>query len=527
MSELPLSLLAAAFATALLASFFLTPRVIRGAEKRGLFDDPSAPRRVHSSPVPRLGGLAVFAAMLIGLGAAKLVAPHGLMVGTRLYVGFLAGAAILLAAGLVDDIRGIRPATKMAAQVAAALVVYACGFRIDLLTLGGATYLATGWLSLPLTVLWIVGVTNAFNLMDGLDGLATGIAIVALTASAAVALAMGADGLLLPSVALLGALLGFLRYNFNPARIFLGDSGSLFVGYMLAVHSVHSSMKSATAVLVIVPLFTLALPLLDTLLAILRRWLRGVPLSSADRRHIHHRLLEVGLTHRRTVLVLYAATSMLASVGLLVAFTPSRNVGLIAAAGGTVSLVLLLAALSHLDYHEFTEAGAVIARAPAKMLKVIRDRIHARDMAAVLATAESLEQVNAVLADNAENFGFLHMEVCSEHRENPRAARSRAGQHRRHRMWKLDYPVALEDVEDEEPLVLRIRCDVDDGFRPYGAERVARILAPAIQDWLTARAANGVVEDEMVEDDIHGAVPLQPVLWHAEKGAAVRSTIAG
>src|SRR5690606_28021343 len=162
-----------------------------------------------------------------------------------------------------------------------------------------------GWMALPVTLLWIVGVTNAFNLIDGLDGLATGIALVALGTTAIAAVLLGNPEVLVVCLALTGALIGFLRYNFNPARIFLGDSGSLFIGFLLAVLSVHGSMKSATAVLILVPLSALALPLLDTFLAIGRRRLRGGPLSRADSRHIHHPLLAIEFTHRTSVILLY------------------------------------------------------------------------------------------------------------------------------------------------------------------------------------------------------------------------------
>jgi UDP-GlcNAc:undecaprenyl-phosphate GlcNAc-1-phosphate transferase len=480
-------LLAVTLGAAFVAALACTPWIIRRADAWGLHDRPCAVRRVHVQPVPRLGGIAVFCAMAVGLAAASLAGAGELFASERLYAGLLAGAVILLATGVVDDVRGLSPRVKLCGQVAAALVVYAAGFRVEVFGWGTAQGMTLGWISLPVTVLWIVGVTNAFNLIDGLDGLATGIGVVGLASSSAIAMALAPDGLLLVSVAVLGALLGFLRFNFNPARIFLGDSGSLFVGFILAVHSVHSSMKSATALLVLVPLFTLAIPLLDTVLAIGRRWLRGVPFTAADRRHIHHRLLETGLTQRRAVLVLYVAATALASVGLLLAFAPPPHLALIAGVGTALSLALLLAGLTRLDYHEFYEAGAALATAPVKLRRVIRDRIYARDVAAVLRVAETIDEVNATLEDSVENFGFLHMELCPEGARGPAGTRKLG-----RRIWKLEYPVCTEHDDEQELLVFRIWCDVGAGFRPYGAERVARILAPALETHVSARGATSV-----------------------------------
>src|SRR5690606_35243767 len=278
-----------------LGSLLLTPVVIRAAVGWGLYDLPDGKRRVHTRPVPRVGGVVVFVAMLLGLGGAAavdLTTGSGLLRANASYItGIVLGTALLFGTGLVDDIRGVKPYSKLVVQVVAACIAYFFGFQVVRIGFGPDFGIDLGWLSLPVTLIWIVGVTNAFNLIDGLDGLATGIALVALSTTAVAAQMLGNTEVVIVCLALTGALIGFLRYNFNPARIFLGDSGSLFIGFLLAVLSVHGSMKSATAVLVLVPLSALALPLLDTFLAIGRRWLRGVPLSSADSRHIHHRLL--------------------------------------------------------------------------------------------------------------------------------------------------------------------------------------------------------------------------------------------
>jgi UDP-GlcNAc:undecaprenyl-phosphate GlcNAc-1-phosphate transferase len=472
------------FAVALFAGLVLTPVVIRTAVAWDMFDPPHEDRRVHTEPLPRIGGVAVFMAMGAGLLVTALASLVGfeLLTGPRsFFYGVLFGGGIIFATGLVDDVRGLRPGAKLVAQLVAAFVVYAYGFRVEVVGVG-STELVLGWLALPVTILWIVGVTNAFNLIDGLDGLATGIALVALVTTLVVSLALGNVEVSLLSVALLGALFGFLRYNFNPARIFLGDSGSLFVGFMLAVLSVYGSQKAATAILAVVPLFALAVPLLDTGLAILRRWLRGIPISQADGRHIHHRLLALGLTHRNAVIVLYVSASVLAMLGLSLVFAPPPAVMSVAAAGAGVTLFLLVYGLRRLQYHEFVEAGAVLASGLARVRRTIRDRIYAQDLGQVVWSAGTFDEVNAVLEDNASTFGFLHMEVCRESATGSRPLVLFDGHAAR--AWKLDYPVTWHDFVESDDYVLRIWCNPRAGARPYGAERVAQILAPVIEEWM-------------------------------------------
>ncbi len=470
-----------------LTSFLVTPFVVQTAVAWRLYDLPLDGRRLHKQPIPRLGGVAVFTAMSLGLLAVAFsgIGAHLSQDQWRFFVGVLLGGAVVFAAGLWDDLRGLPPVLKLAAQGLAAAVVFAFGFRVEILSFGATGELLLGWLALPVTMLWVVGVTNAFNLIDGLDGLATGVAVVALATILAVAVALGNLEVVVVCVALLGALIGFFRYNFSPARIFLGDSGSQFIGFMLAVLSVHGSLKSATAVLVIIPLFALALPLLDTLLAIARRWLRGVPLSGADARHIHHRLLARGLTHRRAAIVLYLTAILLAMVGLSLAFAPPAAVMGIAIAGGGISMALLLYGMRQLDYHEFAEAGAVLASGAFRVRRVIRDQIQARDIAHLIQQAETIKQMDAILEANAACFGFLGMEVCREMSSGRRSSVLRTSQGAR--AWKLDHPVTARLSAEDNPYVLRIWCGLGDAYRPYGAERVARILAPTIENWMVEK----------------------------------------
>jgi UDP-GlcNAc:undecaprenyl-phosphate GlcNAc-1-phosphate transferase len=229
----------------------------------------------------------------------------------------LLGVVIVFGVGLRDDLKPVRPLVKLVFQVLAALVAVSMGVRIDHVTMLGTTY-PLGWLGAPVTIVWIVGLTNAFNLMDGLDGLATGLAIIAAATCAAVAIARGDTQGSLLLVALLGALCGFLPYNFNPATIFLGDSGSLVVGHVLAVTAINGWQKGATALAVAVPLLIFALPISETVISVVRRT-RGGGLRqvfAADQDHMHYRLIGLGLSHRNAVLLLYVVSLALAVLAL-------------------------------------------------------------------------------------------------------------------------------------------------------------------------------------------------------------------
>ena len=480
--------LVVAFLVAAVSGAFITPQIIRAAEHWHLLDAPDQTRHLHEHPVPRLGGVAVFIATMLGIASTLLYGPARSTLSPdwhRFVLALLIGGSLLFAAGLVDDLRRIRPIAKIFAQCAAALVVAALGFRIDILGIG-ATVLELGWLSIPVTVLWIVAVTNAFNLIDGLDGLATGIAVVALATVFAAAMGLGNLEVAIVSLVLIGALLGFARYNFSPARIFLGDSGSLFIGFMLAVLSVHGSIKSATAVLVAIPLFALAVPLLDVSVSILRRWLRGVPIFAPDARHIHHRLLALGLTPAKASFVLCAVAGAFALLGLLLAFAPPPALIGLALTGGLISAGIFLYGIRQLDYNEFVEAGTALASGIVRVRRVIRDQIHARELTAEIEEADSLRHVNAILAASTTGFGFLGVEVERESSLSLRRIHGRSAG-----LWKLDYMLASANPNDGEPYVLRIWCGTGTGSRPFGAERLAHILVPCLEKWLSSPRAIG------------------------------------
>lgn len=301
---------------ALVISWLLTGVLRRVAIAHAWFDLPTEARRVHARPTPRIGGVVIAATTLVA--AISSVAWHvslGPGESDKL-LGVLGGGALLVGVGLVDDLHGLSASKKLAAQVLAAGFAQWHGLQISSIGVPFGSTIELGWLGVPVTTLWIVGVTNALNLIDGLDGLAAGTGSFAAIAIFVIAAVDGNVLVALVSAALVGALLGFLRHNFQPASIFMGDSGSLFLGYTLGAIAIWGSTKSSAAVSLAIPLLLLGLPIADAVLAIVRRFVRGGSIFSADREHIHHRLLARGMTHRGAVLVLYAAAALLALASL-------------------------------------------------------------------------------------------------------------------------------------------------------------------------------------------------------------------
>ena len=456
---------------------------------------PERSRHWSASGIPRIGGIAVFAAAPIGILLPGIAASR--MVGMvqpplpELAVSLVISGTILFLIGLFDDLRGVGPLIKLIAQTAAALIVYQAGFGIEQVALVPGHAISLGLLALPVTVLWLVGVSNAFNLIDGLDGLAGAVAIIALVPIAIAGWIIGDTGVPLYAVALIGALLGFLKYNWPKARLFMGDSGSLVVGFLLALLSIRGATErgatdSKGVTLALIPIFALAYPLLDTGIAILRRWLRGVPLSRADTRHVHHQLEALGLGARKALLVICAASGALATLGLLIALAPP-DVTVMATLVGVGILVLVIAIGIHwLQYHEFLEAGASLAHAIRKSRSVIQDKINARDLSTLLRDARSIEEVQALLRDHAESFRFAHMKLS-----DPFSRKQAAGRVTQElqtlKLWKLEYPILQRASDEYDGLCLTIWSAIANGQRPAGAERVARILAPAIAEWVGGR----------------------------------------
>lgn len=322
------------FLSSLLISYFVTPFIRRYAILNGVMDDDNEFRRVHNGSIPRLGGVGIYLAFylpFLGFLFYQNRISNFLLSDIRQFLGLLACSTIILGLGIYDDIKGANAGKKLTVQTIAAIILFLFGFEIQRISNPFGSAIHLGWLSLPVTVFWLVGLSNAFNLIDGIDGLASGVAFFATSALLAVALFLGN---ILPSLftaALAGATLGFLRYNFNPARIFMGDSGSLFLGFTIAAISIHGSEKAHAAVAILVPIVALGLPIIDTLLAIARRVYRGLPIPTADKEHIHHRLIKYGFSQRRAAFMLYSFCIVLSFLAVLLTISSSVLVGIILA----------------------------------------------------------------------------------------------------------------------------------------------------------------------------------------------------
>lgn len=301
------------FIISLVTVLAVTPLVQRLAIRWGVLDRPGR-RKIHQGEIPRLGGVAVWFASLVPFLVLLIwqdlsVVP--LETAWAPLVGLLLGSLVVFAVGIWDDISRLSPWVKLAAEVAASLIVVSFGLKMRLFTNPFGYQLALNWLGIPLTVLWLVGITNAVNLADGIDGLATGVAAFGAFILFIMTYSTVHTLVSLLAMALAGATLGFLRYNFYPATIFLGDSGSLFLGFYLGGLSIWASEKSTITFAILIPIVALGLPLADMIYAVVRRWTRGVPLKQADREHIHHKLLDMGFAQRATVLILYAVNIFL------------------------------------------------------------------------------------------------------------------------------------------------------------------------------------------------------------------------
>jgi UDP-GlcNAc:undecaprenyl-phosphate GlcNAc-1-phosphate transferase len=307
-------MLLAAFLVSACLSLVLTPWVRAFVVRKGILKQP-ADRAMHERAMPHLGGVAIALAAL----ATTAVFDRGLPD----LAGYLGGAAVILTVGIVDDLVDIRPWMKFLGQILAALILTLSGTRVLWLSnpIGGAVSL--GAFAVPITVFWVVALENTLNLVDGLDGLAAGITAIAAGALAVVAAHQHVPSVIVGSLILAGSALGFLRYNFHPASIFMGDTGAMFLGYTLAALSVMGTAKGATAITLAAPVLALALPIFDTGFAIFRRVWAGRPLGEADRSHIHHRLVERGLGHRGAVVVLYGVALLFAAASVLLVLLPS------------------------------------------------------------------------------------------------------------------------------------------------------------------------------------------------------------
>ena len=350
------------FGVSLIFSFVLTWFVRNLAMGRGWVAPPIQHRDLHEIPLPRLGGIPIVFAFLVAIGAALLVGRHSpasdILPSVRPLLTILIPGTLIFLLGVYDDIHSVGPYTKFAVQGVAAVMLFAGGLRIlELPVLFGARHFAW-YIGLPITVLWVIGITNAFNLIDGLDGLAAGSALFSTVVVFVVAVFNGSTLVSLLTLALAGSILGFLRFNFNPATIFLGDCGSLFIGFMLSALALAGAQKAPTIIAVAIPVVSFGLPILETTLSVVRRLISGRPLFTADREHIHHKLLEHGMSPRKVVVILYAVSALFALLSLFLLWPSGNTLGLVLLVIGTG----IWFGVQHLGYLEFWEIRRVAQR---------------------------------------------------------------------------------------------------------------------------------------------------------------------
>ena len=308
------------FLVAVAISYISTPMVRKLAIKIGAVDVPKDDRRVHTQAMPFLGGIAIFASFVI---TVLLFLPLD-----RSTFAILIGATVIVISGILDDLRDLSPKAKLLFQISAAIILVLGGIKIEFITnpfSSTSTLVMIGWLSIPITIFWIVGITNTVNLIDGLDGLAAGVAMISSISLMLVAYKFSYTEITILAAIVAGGCLGFLPFNFNPAKIFMGDTGALFLGFILAAISIEGIMKSVATIAVVVPIIILGIPIFDTTFAIFRRLLNGQSIMAADKGHLHHRLLNMGFSQKKTVLILYGISSIFGLTAVLISKANSRQ----------------------------------------------------------------------------------------------------------------------------------------------------------------------------------------------------------
>ncbi len=322
---LPYWYLLIGFAVAALTVFSITPRINRAALRIGFVDQPDA-RKVHQRPMVRLGGVAIFAGFSLSVLVLWLLGGFSMLPEAKHWemLGLLGGTVAFFAIGLADDLFNLPPLTRLVMQIIVAALAWYSGVQIDFLTIPGMGLIKLPELiSLSITIIWLVGMANAINWIDGLDGLAAGVSGIAAVSMLVSCLFMKQPAAALLAAALAGGCLGFLRYNFNPAQIFMGDGGAYFIGFALAAIGVTGLVKSVTTIAVLLPYLILAVPILDMSAVIFDRLSRGQSPFIADKSHLHHRLLQAGVSHRRTVLFIYSLTLWVGSLAMAFSGVPS------------------------------------------------------------------------------------------------------------------------------------------------------------------------------------------------------------
>jgi UDP-GlcNAc:undecaprenyl-phosphate GlcNAc-1-phosphate transferase len=428
--------------SAFFVSVCLTPLCRDLFVRWGLVDLPDGGRKLHRRPIPRLGGVPVVLAFISANAILTLTghfAPGGMLEVWRL----IPAAGLVFFTGLLDDLYGLKPWLKLLGQFGGAALAYSGGIQISRI----AGYSTHNWWGCALTLLWLVGCANAFNLIDGVDGLASGVGLFAAVTMLLAGLLEHNVPLVLASTALAGALLGFLRYNFSPASIFLGDSGSLFIGFVLGCYGIIWSQKSTTLLGITAPMMALAIPLLDTLLAIIRRFLRRQPIFGADRNHIHHRLLERGLTPRGVTLVLYGVCGIAAACSLLQSFAHGRYSGLVI----IVFCAAMWLGVQQLGYTEFRTARRLLMAGTFQ--RIVDTEVSIERFQTALAKAQTLKERWEVVRSASGHFGLAHVRL----RLNGDTFEERIKSTNGHLCWTIRIPLSgteyIDLTHDGAPII--------------------------------------------------------------------------
>src|ERR1041385_9343189 len=376
-----------------MSALVITPLVRRLCQRLKLLDVPQDGRRVHTNAIPRLGGVAIYLSLILALTSLFFV--HNLLTDALsfyrpLLFKVLVPSSLVMLLGVYDDLRGANAIVKFLGLGTIASIFFAMGGRIEALAVPfvGIVHFPTA-ISFVLTVFWLVAISNAFNLIDGVDGLATGAALFSSVVILIVALAGGHSVMIVVTIVLCGALAGFLRYNFNPASIFLGDSGALFVGFLLASLSLLGAQKATTAVAIVVPILAFGFPVVDTTMTMGRRLLSRKPVFEGDNEHIHHMLLARGWSQRRAALVLYGVCALFGLVALIFPATGSKLTGFML----FVISVAVIIAVGHLRYHEVDELRAGVKRTVGDRRLRVANNIRVRRSALALSKASDLHEM--------------------------------------------------------------------------------------------------------------------------------------
>ena len=423
----------ALFVVATFASLVITPLIRRLCERFRLLDIPTDGRRVHRNAIPRLGGVAIYLSLLIALSTLPLVSnllTQSLAEYTdQLFVAAIP-ATLVLILGIYDDLRGTNATVKFAGLGLIAALFFAMGGRIEALAIPFVdTIEFPPAVSFIITVFWLVAISNAFNLIDGMDGLATGAALFASIVILIVSLAQGNPLMIVVTLVLCGALAGFLRYNFNPASIFLGDSGALFIGFLLAALSVLSAQKATTSVAVITPLLAFGLPVVDTTVTMARRLISGKPMFQGDGEHIHHMLLARGWSQRRVALILYGVCALFGLGAALSTTTSSPQTGFVL----FVIAAAVIIAVGHLRYHEVDELRAGMKRTVGDRRLRVANNIRVRRASRALSKANNLGELFEALGVMLEfgEFAYSNVQLGEAGRAEVNERALKAGGHRR------------------------------------------------------------------------------------------------